>query len=289
MMLKIFKIALVAFIVFCGCGCQSRKPMVTEEVDKVVASVGTTLLHESEIKTIGVGLPQSDSLKLLQAHVNSWVRKQVKLQEAERVLKNRGVDVEALVRDYRNSLLVHRLDQYYVENKLDTVLTQEVVENYYKQHKSEFKLDRDIVKGRSVRVPNSYRQKNKLKELMDSPKADKQQDFIDLCTKNDFEIIEFDQWVDFKDFLTPLPTIRDKNYTYMFKTKQVQELSDAEYKYYVQITSVLRKGAQAPFERVDNIVRRIVYNKISTEFIKNYEDSLYNTALQNGTAVIDLQ
>lgn len=271
-------------------GSGSDMPAITEvKKDPLVARVGKSVLRESDINGIyGEALSAEDSVKLLEGYVNTWVRKQLKVQEAERILESSGVDIEAMINDYRNSLLTYRLDQYYVDHQMDTVVPASQVEEYYLQHQSEFTLDRTIVKGRVVRVPASYRQQAKLKELMGSANAARQQDFLDICLKNNFQLTEFESWVDFREFLTYLPTTRGKSYDYLTAKKTVQEMSDADNKYYVQISESMKKGDKAPLEWVEHIVRRIIYNQRRNDVIKRSEDSLYNAALGSDRVYINI-
>lgn len=267
-------------------GCDIRPRRTEPEV--ILATVGDAVLRENDVKGIfAEAASGEDSVKLLESYVSSWVRRQVKIQEAENVLESSGIDIEALINDYRNSLLTHRLDQYYVDRNLDTLISQQAVQEYYVQHRSEFVLDRTIGKGRVVRVPGSYRQQAKFKELMGSTKDERQQDFLDICAKNGFLLTEFDSWTDLREMLTYLPVTRGQNYDHIASRRSVYEMSDANYKYYIQITDSRMKGDVAPVEWVEHVIRRIIQNQRSSEIIRRSEDSLYYAALSSGRAEIN--
>ena len=82
-----------------------------------------------------------------------------------------------MVEEYRQALLIRKLDQHYVDRSIDTVFTDEEITAYYNAHKADFRLDRPIVRGRIVRLGLHYRQASKLKALMGSKTAVQQQDF----------------------------------------------------------------------------------------------------------------
>lgn len=263
-------------------GCS---PLEGGSRDKVVAKVGKKRLRISEVTaTIPAGTPSEDSLRMLENYIEQWARRELKLQEAERVIGSVAVEeVNRMVEEYRYSLLGYRLDQNYLDKKVDTLLSDSVVTAYWEQHKADFALDRTVVKGRIVRVPNSYRQAVKLLSLMRSPSEDRQQDFISTCEKNNFETHFFEEeWVDFSEFLSYLPVRRDRSYDYMLDSREVREMADADNHYFVQITDCLRAGSDAPFDRVDDAVRRIIFNRRRNQVIKEYEDSLYNASLLDG-------
>lgn len=251
------------------------------EQDRVVAEVGPARLMLSEIQTIAEGYTGDDSLQVINNHIDAWVRKEVKMQEARRVLADQLDDIDRLVEEYRTSLMSNRLERIHIEQSLaDTLITDSLLMDYFLSHRSEFILDRTILKGRIVRLPENYRQHAKVSALMGSKSKEKQQDFLDLCVKNNFEILTFDSWVDFSDFLSYLPVRRDKNYDYVLKSKSIREMSDDESRYFIQITNVLYKGEQAPYERAEAMVRKLVFNRLRGEQIADYNDSLYNAAIE---------
>ncbi len=276
---EILAVVMVAGLLLTG--CRGRGLLSSG----VVAQVGKTELTEKDVAAaIPSGMSEKDSLAMVEGYVDAWVRKQVKLQEAERVLAETGVNIDAMVEDYRSSLLTYRLDRFYVENMVDTI-----VSGYYATHQPEFRLDRNIVKGRIVRLPVSFRLRTKLKELMGSSGAARQQDFLDLAAKNGLMLTTFDRWVSFDEFLDALPTMRGKSYDYLLKGSGIEELTDGDYRYYIQITDRALKGRQAPLEWVDNVVRNIIYNERGSEAVRAMEDSLYRAALENHSLKIYLK
>lgn len=255
--------------------------------DKEVATVGDKSLMLSELDEVTAGVSGADSVALAENYINQWVRREVKIQEAVCVLTAELADVDRLVEDYRTSLLSSRLEQRYLAGRLDTLITDSMVSAYYDSHRGEFLMDRTILKGRIVRLPDNYRQSVKLYNLMGSKSAEKQQDFLDLCKKNNFELHTFDNWVDFSEFLSYLPVRRDKNYDYILSGGEVRQMADADSKYFIQIDEVLRKGENAPLERVADMVRKILYNRRRVELVGQYNDSLYNAALVEGVIRIE--
>lgn len=257
--------------------------------EKVLASVDDKELYFSEVEKIFTpGLTPADSIKTLEAYVDAWVKKQLKVIEAEQLLNSQQQEIDQMVDDYRNSLLNFKLDQYYVDNKLDTAFTEQAVNDYYQKNRADFVLDRAIVKGMIVKFPDSYRQKAKLKELMRSGNSNDRQDFIDICMKNVFELTEFNNWVDFNEFLAPLPTIKSRKYDNMSTERSVQEMADADNKYYIIVTDSRSAGDQAPIERVREVIERILFNQRKEEIIRSYEDSIYRGAIDNNRIVINI-
>ncbi len=274
---RYYEVLVAISLVLSASGCGR-----TLSSEDLVAKVGDAELYVGDVAVNLVpGTSPEDSSAIAEAYVNAWVRKQLKIQEAEKVLPQVGVDIETLVADYRNSLLTRRLDQYYVERKVDTVVTDSLVSDYYERHKQDFMLDRDIVRGRILKVPDKFRQQAKLKDMMSATSDERKQDFNDMVMKNGLTLTEFDNWVSFGSFLEYLPTVRGKSYAYLLPERKIAELDGDGFKYYIQITDCVRKGEQAPLEWVADVIRKIIYNQRSSAALQTLEDSLYNAAVEN--------
>jgi len=255
--------------------------------EKPLAKVGDKSLLLSDIESVFTpGITRSDSVQLLESYVDMWIKQQLKAQEAERILKNDQQDIDRLVEEYRHSLLNYRLDQYYVNRMLDTTFTEGEIEAYYTEHRSDFILDRPIVKGEIVKLPANYRQQAKLKELMMSNREADRQDFLDICLKNNFTRQEFTTWTDFSKFATQLPGRQDDA---IVKKEDVQEIASDSDRYFFRIAAFRQAGDVIPLERVSSVIRRVLYNQRRSEIVRWYEDSIYQAALQNKMLIVNVK
>lgn len=252
--------------------------------EEVLARVGEKELVAEELRrSIPSGLSESDSSAYAHVFVDRWVRRQLKIREAEQLFSSSVADIDRQVEEYRQSLLIRKLDQFYVDRLVDTTFTAEELEAYYNSHKSDFKLDRPIVKGCVVRVPKGYRQRARLKELMASKQEARQQDFRDICLKQEFRFEEYTEgWVDWSDFLNQLPTMRSESYDALLSKTGIQEMSDQENYYYFRIDEVRRAGDVVPLERLQQTIRRILFNGRQQQVIRDHEEQLYNASMEEG-------
>ncbi|MBQ8652752.1 MAG: hypothetical protein IJ477_05510 [Alistipes sp.] len=252
--------------------------------EEVLARVGEKELVAEELRrSIPSGLSESDSSAYAHVFVDRWVRRQLKIREAEQLFSSSVADIDRQVEEYRQSLLIRKLDQFYVDRLVDTTFTAEELEAYYNSHKSDFKLDHPIVKGCVVRVPKGYRQRARLKELMASKQEARQQDFRDICLKQEFRFEEYTEgWVDWSDFLNQLPTMRSESYDALLSKTGIQEMSDRENFYYFRIDEVRRAGDVVPLERLQQTIRRILFNGRQQQVIRDHEEQLYNASMEEG-------
>lgn len=252
--------------------------------EEVLARVGEKELVAEELRrSIPSGLSESDSSAYAHVFVDRWVRRQLKIREAEQLFSSSVADIDRQVEEYRQSLLIRKLDQFYVDRLVDTTFTAEELEAYYNSHKSDFKLDRPIVKGCVVRVPKGYRQRARLKELMASKQEARQQDFRDICLKQEFRLDDYTTaWGDWSEFLNQLPTMRSESYDALLSKTGIQEMSDRENYYYFRIDEVRRAGDIIPLERLQQTIRRILFNGRQQQVIRDHEEQLYNASMEEG-------
>lgn len=255
-----------------------------------VARVGKKELSTTEIKeAMPAGLTGEDSLAFSQLYIDKWLIRQLKIEEADQLFSSSEEDIERLVEEYRQSLLMRKVDQYYIDDQMSEDFTEEDIAEYYNTHKSDFTLDRTLVKGRIVRLDDDYRQRTKLKEQMkrasSSPSADKA--FTDMCEKNNFPIFDHrTEWINLTDFLAYLPIVRQQDYSDLLNTLGVQEMMDNKSRYYFELTSVCSKGNVAPLETVKDNIRRILITQRRSQIIKSHEQAIVSEAFANGHARI---
>lgn len=254
----------------------------------VVARAGDAELRMRELRAaVPAGMTGDDSAAFVRVYVDRWVRKQLKLREADALFSESEADIDRLVEDYRQALLIRKVDQYYVDRRIDTLFTDAEIASYYEAHKGDFRLDRTLVKGCVVRLDNGSRQARRLKTLMGERSEARQQDFSDLCAKNDFEVTDFDgRWTDFPEFLAALPTLRTRSYDQVLATHAVQEMRDSRWLYYFRIDAVRREGETIPLERLRPTIRRILFNRRQQEIVRAYEQELYDRAAEAGELLL---
>lgn len=280
----IHKLFIVSVLALAGC----REFPNPFEGERVVARAGKENLRVMDVEAVfPAGITGADSLVWVENYVDRWVRDQLKLQEAKRLFGDEAAD-EELVEAYRNSLALRRLEQHFVGEAGDSLYTDKDVQVYYNAHKGDFVLDRTIVKGRVVAFPTAFRQKSKLKELMAGTGEGAAAELKAMVEKNNFVFRSVDQWMEYPQFLDLLPTRRNEKYDALLARNGVQEMTDGGRTWWFIFTETRTSGATAPFEMVSGIVRQTVATRRRAEIIKTREDSLFNGAVVEKKAVINL-
>ena len=121
--------------------------------DEVVARVGDSKLYKSELeKVIPDLISPEDSARLAARYINSWAMDRLYSQVAERELSKTEIDVSQELEAYRLSLVKYRYEQRYIADRLDTLVTAEQIEEYYKAHQEDFSIKRPLLKVRFLDI-----------------------------------------------------------------------------------------------------------------------------------------
>ena len=116
-----------------------------------VARVGERVLTRQQLESyLPDGLPFEDSVALSAQYIRSWASEQLYVSVAESQLSAQELDVSAELEQYRRSLLKYRYEQRYVSERLDTLVTEAQIAEYYERHKSAFTLTQPVLKVRFV-------------------------------------------------------------------------------------------------------------------------------------------
>ena len=131
--------------------CKSVSSFVHD--GEVVAKAGKHKLYAAELEDfIPGGISAEDSTRLAAQYIDKWATDMLFMDMAETELSKGEKDVSREIESYRRSLLKYRYEQKYVNQRLDTAVTEADIEKYYQDHPDHFKLVRPIVKARYARI-----------------------------------------------------------------------------------------------------------------------------------------
>lgn len=274
-------LAAALFGVFMLGGCDNFH-LYSSDSSAVVATVGDSELRESSLEGIYSGaIYAEDSLAQKRLAVNEWVLNEVKKQAAEEQIENGALSqalIDEMVEEYRRTLLIHSLEHNYLKNALDTVVSREQIEAYYKANKSSFLLAGPLVKAIVVRLPEDLRQSKKLEELFIKGDESELADFLNICAKNDYKVVDMrGDWVEFSAVLRHIPFPYTDFDAFLKKNKHY-EITDSEYKYLLRVEAYLPTGTTSPMERERATIEKILRNLRRGDAIKEFNDSLLRAA-----------
>lgn len=285
MSLKISSLNILSACLLFATGCEfikMKSEQTAEEVKRSpVARVNNTYLYKDELNGIvNVGATKEDSAVRIESYINSWIRKQLLIQEAARKIDINEAEVERKILDYRFSLIAYQYQSFYVKQNLDTVVSNEQIEKYYKENIDNFILKQNIVQATFIKIPKTAPKTNKVKDLIFSQKEKDQKELKSYCLSFSTGYHLSDStWMVFDELVKNSPLVEIPNKIQFLKANPYHETSDDNYLYFLKVVKYRISDNISPLEFVRDDVRNIILNKRKVELAQKLEDDVYNNAV----------
>ncbi len=272
-----FYIAL-SLLILSSCDKLRRK----DTTGNAIARAFDQYLYDSEIEGIvPTGVTSEDSIQIVTDYIDNWVRRMVVLNKAEKNLPDASKNVEKQLLDYRNSLITYAYEQELIKQKLDTVIAENEIEEYYTANQNSFELKDNIIKVLYLKLDSN------------SPKMDKVKQWYRSSSDKDRKLMEDyayqyainyyfddDTWLFFDDLLKEVPLdLYDKEQ--FLKNNRFIELKDSSFTYLINIKGFRVKSSLSPLSFEKENIRNMILNQRKLKLIANMEKKAFDDALKN--------
>ena len=281
-------IALCAVAVLASCKGVGRFSEATAELfrGEVVARAGDHKLHRSELeKFIPAGVSPEDSAALASRYITAWAEDLLMVDMAEAQLSASEKDVSKELEQYRRSLLKYRYEQLYINQRLDTLVTDSEIEEYYAQNASKFTLERPVIKARYLIIPADSRLLKRIKGLMSSSDDTEVTEAEQLAYTSAIKYADMsDTWMDAitlgqelgVDYKTLLSSI---------KNGFAEIKDDAGNLHLAYIQDMVQEGKTAPIDYCRDRISDLVLSARRRQLQLDLEESLLKDARKNNKFV----
>jgi hypothetical protein len=284
MSLKKLNLSLLAILCLAGCEFIKMKNEQGEGLDNrtAIARVNNTYLYKDELGDILTpATSKQDSIERAETYINSWVRKQLLIQEAGKKININEAEVERKILDYRFSLIAYEYQSYYIKQHLDTAVSASEIENYYTSNIDNFVLKQNIVQAVFIKLPKTAPRSNRVKELLFSNRERDQNELKSYCLSFSTAYHLSDSaWMVFDELVKNSPLAEIPNKIQFLKANRYYETSDDGYLYFLKVAKYRISDNISPLEFVKDDIRNIILNKRKVELAKKLEDEVYNKAVR---------
>lgn len=258
---------------------QCSKTEVVNEV--IVAQVGEKKLLQSELsKIIPTNLEEEDSSLMAGDYIRKWVKQELLIKKANENLTLEQKNLTKEIEEYRNSLIIYKYKNELMNQQMDTLVTQQQIEQYYNANPDNFKLNSNIVKAIFIKIPKDVANPKLLKELVDDNSEEGINALREYCIQyaKGFDFFA-DNWVDFEIVKNNIPGEILDTKQFLARNNQI-ELKDSNYYYLVSIQDYKLQNDLAPIEYVENNIKNLILNKRKIEFLKQVEENVYKEGVR---------
>jgi hypothetical protein len=255
--------------------------------DEIVAVAGSEKLYRSDLdRILPKGMPVEDSTRLAMQYITTWASDIVYVTIAEEQLSKSEKDVTKELEDYRKSLLKYRYEQLYVNERLDTAVTDDQVREYFEAHSDKYVLQRPVVKARFLAIFSDSPAKEQIRKRMSSDDVNVLVEADSLAFSAAHKYTGWnDGWVD----VAVLSREFGLDYTEVLAKKKgdwVEIEGEDGISRIAYISDMVKEGELAPIEYAAQSIRDMIISARKQKLIMTLEQDLLKDARDNGKFVI---
>ena len=244
-------------------------------------------LYRAELDAvIPNGISAADSAALAMKYIDTWASDHVYLKIAEQQLSKSEKDVTKELEDYRKSLLKYRYEQLYVNERLDTTVTDEMVDEYYEAHADKFVLQRPIVRARYLNIVADSPVLKQLRKMMKSSEPNDLVEADSLAYSSALKFMTWNNdWVD----AALLAGEFGRDYNSLLASMSggwIEQKDTTGYLKLAYIPEMIAKGRQAPVDYCAPMIKDMIISARKQALISGLERDLLNDARENGNFTI---
>ncbi|MEO0404874.1 MAG: hypothetical protein AAF193_08385, partial [Bacteroidota bacterium] len=138
--------------------------MVTEE-DTIAIAYNKKLSLEDIEDLIPNDASEEDSTAIAERLIVKWLKDQALIQQAQLNLPSEQLEFEKELEEYRKSLIAYAYESQYVQQRLDTIISENEYQQYYEENIYIFKLKDYIVKVKYCILDIAVNKRKKFEKL----------------------------------------------------------------------------------------------------------------------------
>ena len=229
----------------------------------VVARAGKDVLYRSEVEALNIsGFSPEDSAAMVERYIRSWARNRLLLEVAESRLSKEDRNVTAQLEEYRRQLLVYRYEQQYVEQRLDTVITEE-----------------------QYKVSDSSPNLNPIKSLYRARGVEDSVRLEDLCYTSADKYFRLDSWTGL-DIVAEEAGVPVQELSAVLDSRPWFEHNWMGYTYLIAVHDYVPEGGAAPYDYSRDRIRNLILSRRKQELVTSLERNVLNDAIASDKFII---
>jgi len=273
------KLVNILFLVLIVLGCNQNSGITRIPV----AEIGKKILYYDQIPQMLIrDLQGPDSIAMVQNYINRWAKHELLLIRAEANLSQNARDeIASQIEETRANLLIYHYQRQMMQEKMDTVISEIALEQYYTNNEKSFILMSNIVKALFIKLPTATPNIGRIRSLARSNNQNDMQQLESLCYNFAEKFDDFhESWISMDRLLVELPKEIIRNEENFLRGTSFYETEDSLSIYMISIKDYRLRSTLAPYDYVKDDIRRIIMNSRRFEFIQSLENRIYNDALK---------
>ena len=245
----------------------------------LIARAGENFLYQNQLPSFS---SEQDSILRYLNYIETWAKEKIlydlSLTNLSQSKKN---DLDLLVEKYKVDLYINSYKDLIVNSRIDSIVTDQEIESFYKMNIDNFKLNENLLKYRYLRVPsdniNISRIRRYIQRLNESDR-----DFLDSLNFQFADLkINDTVWFTEREVISSIEFINQKNKSNYMRINRLYEFEDDQYTNYFIVKDLLKSGNIPPLSYLYDRIKSNIINQRKLNLIQNINKEILNDALKS--------
>lgn len=247
--------------------------------DPVIVRVFDYSLRVTEFESLfPKNYTDEDSTAIADQIINKWIKEKAVLSLAERNLSEENKDFSAKLEDYRNSLVIYAYERELVNQKLDTLVSDEETETFFNENIESFKLKSSILRPWFMSVSSDAPNRKKLVKWFNGDPEEVVEDLDEYCKKYaETCFLDQEAWMYKDDLLKQIP-LEVEDWSNFLSTNTYHEFEKDGQLYLLRIFDFKLRGGDAPLALETQKVQNLIINQRKADLVKKMREGAVNEA-----------
>ena len=274
------KIAFVLGVVLMLAATSCRDYIMQSDRIVVAECYGNKLYPEDLEGVVPAGASKMDSLARVNDFIDSWIRRQLLIHQAEINLAPEQRDFSKQLQDYNNSLLIYAYETQIIEQYLDTVVTEDEIAAFYEENMANFQLRSTMVKVAYVILKDDCKHQKDFKQIMSNRDTLMLPQLDVLASQYAVSsFLDVDSWIRLDDLLETVP-MEIYNTESFLKRNRFVSFENDNLVYMVRFEDHLMAESVSPLEIESDNIKNIILLRRKKDLLSQINVELYKKAVK---------
>lgn len=249
-------------------------------------------LYPSDLKgldlkgIIGPEYSESDSIRLIKRYIDRWVKQHLVLKVAKENMALDKATLKRKITDYTNTLIIYDYEQALLKQKLDTLVSDASIVDYYNEFKHNFLSKKNWVRLNVIQINPKAPKLDSVKFWLNDNKEESMYILEDYCNQYAAQFsLDTSLWFDFKLTLEKLP-LKVYDVSNFLRYNKYLSVEDSLYRYFLKIYDYSLVGEVKPLMHVSKSIKKIIINKRKQAFIEKLHANAISNANKNDYEIL---
>ena len=240
-------------------------------------------LYQSELfNEVPLSLNEKDSAIFVDNYIHNWLVNQMIMEKSEEMIPQEVISVNKKINKYKLSLISYEFEQFYINKRLDTNISNFEISEYYKNHLDDFVLNDYVVKCMYIMISKT----SKLYKDVKKNYHMENEEMVDQMIKiSQNENVNFyynpEEWIYFDDLLKEIPILEKYSKVEFIQKKKKTILEYNNNIYFVNIFDYIVKNGTSPLSFESHKIKSIILNQRANDLRKKLRLDLYDDGIKN--------